>query len=98
MKKPRKISHLKERMVRSRRLELPRVAPLAPQASASTVPPRPHKSGIHDRRRGVAEPVRREKAERLGTRQSEIGSQKGTFGLPAFDLRFQMPSPSNPVW
>jgi len=26
-------------MVRSRRLELPRVAPLAPQASASTVPP-----------------------------------------------------------
>src|SRR5437763_11461123 len=28
-------------LVRSRRLELPRVAPLAPQASASTVPPRP---------------------------------------------------------
>src|ERR1044071_115920 len=29
-------------MVRSRRLELPQVALLAPQASASTVPPRPH--------------------------------------------------------
>src|ERR1051325_9744956 len=32
-------------VVRSRRLDLPRVAPLAPQASASTVPPRPHRSG-----------------------------------------------------
>src|SRR3954464_10821674 len=32
----------RRRLVRSRRLELPRVAPLAPQASASTVPPRPH--------------------------------------------------------
>ncbi len=29
------------RLVRSRRVELPRVAPLAPQASASTIPPRP---------------------------------------------------------
>src|SRR3954471_24254676 len=29
-------------MVRSRRLELPRVAPLPPQGSASTVPPGPH--------------------------------------------------------
>ncbi len=39
-------SHLKGKMVRSRRLELPRVAPLAPQASASTVPPRPHRPAI----------------------------------------------------
>src|SRR5690242_19500054 len=32
----------RNRVVRSRRLELPQVALLAPQASASTVPPRPH--------------------------------------------------------
>jgi hypothetical protein len=41
-------------MVRSRRLELPRVAPLAPQASASTVPPRPHCQEKSGRRRGLA--------------------------------------------
>src|ERR1700748_3032130 len=41
-------------MVRSRRLELPRVAPLPPQGSASTVPPRPHSQEKAGRRRGLA--------------------------------------------
>src|SRR3954464_13016693 len=44
----------RRRLVRSRRLELPRVAPLAPQASASTVPPRPHVREITGRPRGLA--------------------------------------------